>query len=322
MSKPQSSELAVPNTVTHALQPGEREQADRIFKRNAGLAELHPEDRRAFYATMSAQAEFADDVVIEPVSHDDARGWWIRPATPKPDKAVFFCHGGGYHLGDAKSYLGFASQIAAMTNCAVFSVDYALAPEKRFPAAFEDVSKARKWFVSQGFGQYSAIGDSAGGGLVLATASKELSGAKLASTVLFSPWTDLSNSAPSFRDPNTIDPVFHPAVLEGLAASYLGGADPRDPRASPLFGTAAWLPAINVQVGSHEILRDDSFRFAQLAAREGVDVRLDIFEGMYHVFQRDIGTLKTARSALEIAARFIGEHWTLNARPRSGSFSS
>lgn len=308
MSKTQMIKLAIPKTVTHALRSGDREQADRIFQRNAGLAQLYPEDRRTFYATMAAQAPLADSVSVEPVSHNEARGWWIRPTSPDPDAAIFFVHGGGYHLGDAKSYLGFASQIAVMTNRVVFSVDYALAPEKRFPAAFEDVRKARDWFVSQGFTQYSAIGDSAGGGLVLAIADDPVLGAKLASIVVFSPWTDLSNRGASFRDPHTFDPVFQPAILDGLAKSYLDGADPRDPKASPLYGAAAALPPINVQVGSNELLLDDSVRYAELAAGKGTHVRLDIFEGMYHVFQRDVGTLKTARVALEIAARFIADN--------------
>lgn len=308
MSNVQTTKLAVPKVVNHALQAGEQAQADRIFRRNASLAQLYPEDRRTFYATMAAQAPLADGVSVEPVLNDDACGWWIRPTSPDPKAAIFFVHGGGYHLGDAKSYLGFASQIAVMTNRVVFSVDYALAPEQKFPAAYEDVRKARDWFVSQGFEEYSAIGDSAGGGLVLTIARDVSAGSKLASMVVFSPWTDLSNSGSAFRDPNTIDPIFQPTVIEGLAKSYLDGADPHDPKASPLFGTAAGLPAINVQVGSHEILLDDSVRYAHLAASDGVDVRLDIFEGMYHVFQRDVGTLQTARTALEIAAQFIAEH--------------
>lgn len=298
-----------PEIIHHPLLPGEREQTERIFRRNALLADLYPEDRRTAYAAMAGQTPIADGVSIEPVSHERARGWWVRPAAPERDKAIFFVHGGGYHLGDARSYLGFASQIAALTDCAVFSVDYALAPEHRFPAACNDVLRARNWFVSQGFAQYSAIGDSAGGGLVLATANGTGNGARLASAVVFSPWTDLANSGPSFRDPSTRDPVFLPAVIEGLASSYLGGENALDPRASPLYGVVEGHAPVNVQVGSNELLLDDSVRYAQTAASNGVEVRLDIFEGLYHVFQRDVGTLKTARTALEMSTRFVAENW-------------
>lgn len=298
-----------PEIIHHPLLPGEREQAERIFRRNALLADLYPEDRRTAYAAMAGQTPLADGVSIEPVSHAHTRGWWVRPVAPQHDKAIFFVHGGGYHLGDAKSYLGFASQIAVLTNCAVFSVDYALAPEHRFPAAYNDVLRARRWFVSQGFAQYSAMGDSAGGGVVLATAEGIENGATLASVVVFSPWTDLANSGPSFRDPSTRDPVFLPAVIEGLASSYLGGKSALDPKASPLYGIVEGRAPVNVQVGSNELLLDDSVRYAQLAASKGVEVRLDIFDGMYHVFQRDVGTLKTSRTALEISTQFVAEKW-------------
>ncbi|MDE2357638.1 MAG: alpha/beta hydrolase, partial [Alphaproteobacteria bacterium] len=216
---------------------------------------------------------------------------------------------------DARSYLGFASQLAARTGRAVFSVDYALAPERRFPAAFDDVMAARAWFLSQGVERYAAVGDSAGGGLVLAMADHSAPDARLEAIVAFSPWTDLSNSGASFGDPTTRDPVFQPAVLKGLAQSYLDGANPKDPRASPLFGALKALPPIHVQVGEDELLRDDAVRLAERAARNGATVRLDVFEGMYHVFQRDVGALKTAESALEVAARFIDDPRARPARP-------
>lgn len=302
-------DVARPCVVRHALPLGEGEQVLRIFQRNASLAQMHPDDRRAFYAAMASQASMADGVAAEPVLVGDVRGWWLRPTGSNPSTALFFVHGGGYHLGDARSYLGFASQLAARTGQDLFSVDYALAPERRFPAAFDDVMRARAWFLSQGVQRYAALGDSAGGGLVLAMADHTAPDDRLAAIAVFSPWTDLSNSGTSVGDPATRDPVFQPAVLQGLAQSYLDGANPRDPRASPLFGALNALPPINLQVGEDELLRDDSVRLAERAARHGATVRLDVFEGMYHVFQRDVGALKTAEAALEIAARFIDEHW-------------
>ena len=300
---------AGPLIIRHDAQLGEGEQVLRIVQRNAALAELHGQDRRAFYAVMAAQAPFAEAVSAEPVNLDAVRGWWLRPTSLDPDSAILFVHGGGYHLGDARSYLGFASQLAALTGRAVFSADYPLAPEARFPAAFDAVWAARAWLLSQGFKQYAAVGDSAGGGLVLAMADQAAPDTRLASIVVFSAWTDLSNSGASFNDPATYDPVFKPALLQGLALSYLDGASPHDPRASPLFGALRAMPPINVQVGEDELLRDDSIRFAERAAALGTTVRLDLFAGMYHVFQRDVGSLKTAETALEIAASFIDEHW-------------
>jgi monoterpene epsilon-lactone hydrolase len=301
--------MAAPQMNIHPLLPGERDQQERLFRRNAVLREIFGEDRRAGYSAMSAQTPIADGVSIQTVSTPEASGWWIRPRACLPGKAILFVHGGGYHLGDAKSYLGFASQIAALTNCAVFSVDYALAPEHRFPAAYQDVLKARNWLAGQGVAQISAAGDSAGGALVLAALNEPLEGCTLSSVVAFSPWTDLANTGASFRDPGTPDRVFQPAVLEGLAKSYLGEASPRDPKASPLYGIPAGAPPIYIQVGQDELLLDDSTRYAQGAADKGIDVRLDVFEGMHHVFQRDVGVLKTSKDALDLVAQFIVINW-------------
>lgn len=295
----------------HALRDGERDQQARIFQRNALLNDLYPQNRRLMYAAMSAQAPLADGVSIEPVHTPEARGWWLRPKDLLPGKTIFYVHGGGYHLGDARSYLNFVSHIAVKTQCAVFCVDYALAPEHRFPSAYDDVRRALSWFVDQDATEYVAMGDSAGGGLVLAViGQRPVSGAALASSVVYSPWTDFSNSGASFNDPATHDPVFVPAVLNGLATSYLDGADALDPRASPLFDIPSQLPPLYIQVGADELLLDDSVRYAERAASMGHAVRLDIFEGMHHVFQRDVGVLQTASVALARAAAFITSSWS------------
>lgn len=126
-------------TRRHALQARDHAQQERIFRRSALLVELYPDDRRMAYVAMAAQAPLAEGVSIEPVTTVGVREWWIRADDSLPEKAIFFVHGGGYHVGDAASYLGFASQIVAATRCAVFSVNYGLAPEHRFPVAHEDV---------------------------------------------------------------------------------------------------------------------------------------------------------------------------------------
>lgn len=130
-----------------------------------------------------------------------------------------------------------------------------------------------------------------------------------ASVVAFSPWTDLACTGGAFADPQTIDPVFAPEQLQGLAASYLAGAAPDDPRASPLFGVPDRGPPLLIQVGTDERLYDDAARYADRAAKGFATVRLEIYEGMFHVFQRDHGSLATARIAIQRAADFITGHW-------------
>jgi epsilon-lactone hydrolase len=296
-------------TQHHPLLPGDLDGQKAVFARNTALSARHGDDRRGYYAAMSALTPMAAGVAREQVNERDARGWWLSPAAPLPGRALLFVHGGGYHLGDAQTYCGFASQFAALTRCAVFAVDYPLAPEQRFPAAYEHVLRARAWLAARGHRQIALLGDSAGGGLVLATLGEPLNGSVVSSVVAFSPWTDLAVAGTSFSDPATVDPIFKPELLAGLARSYLGGADPRDRRASPLYHLPDALPAIALQVGSDEILLDDARRYAWAAAKKGGEVRLDIYDGLYHVFQRDIGAIEAARQAIDSAGAFINGHW-------------
>jgi acetyl esterase/lipase len=258
---------------------------------------------------MTALTPIVSGVAMELVEEDDARGWWLAPQAPLPQRAILFVHGGGYHLGDARSYCGFASHFASQTRSAVFVVDYPLAPEHRFPAAYDHVLRARNWLAARGNRQIAIMGDSAGGGLALAVLGEPLKSAVMTSVVTFSAWTDLALAGTSFSDPATPDAIFKPDLLVGLAGSYLGGADPLDRRASPLYQLPDTLPPIALQVGSDEILLDDSRRYAWAAAKKGGEVRLDIYDGLYHVFQRDIGAVEAAQQATASAAAFVAGHW-------------
>jgi monoterpene epsilon-lactone hydrolase len=193
---------------------------------------------------------------------------------------------------------------------ATFVVDYPLAPEHRFPAAYDAALAARRWLTAEGVDQVALVGDSAGGGLALAAAGELGAGAPaVAAVVVFSPWVDLALTGPSFWDPNTRDPIFKPGRLAASAATYLGGADARDGRASPLYSVSATLPPLAIQVGSNELLLDDARRYAVAAAEKGGEVSLDIFEGLHHVFQQSVGDLPSAGRARDAAGRFLSRHW-------------
>lgn len=294
----------------HPLRDGERERQRAVLERNAALMADYAQDRRGGYAAMAVLTPRATGVRFWQVSTGEASGWWSIPEGASDDHAVLYIHGGGYHLGDAASYRGLTSQIAVRTKCPVFSADYPLAPEDRFPAAYEAIVRTRDWLGAQGFSQIAHMGDSAGGGLALATLSEPLSNSTVASAVVFSPWADLALTGASFHDPETQDPIFTPKMLTDLAKSYLNGADARDRRASPIYGIPNHLPPLAIQVGSDELLLDDSRQYARLAAGKGGMVALDIFEGMHHVFQRDAGSIETADVALDLAAQFVSDHWT------------
>jgi monoterpene epsilon-lactone hydrolase len=291
-----------------AIPEEDRENQRQLFERNAALLGRFGDDRRGAYSAMCALTPIAKGVAFSAVE-TDVKGWWITPSAAASTRVVLFIHGGGYHLGDAASYRGFASQIALKTGCPVFAVDYPLAPEHRFPFAYDAILRAADWLTAGHTQAYAVMGDSAGGGLALALAKGAPSGRNPRSVVVFSPWTDLALTGSSFNDPATTDPVFKPDMLAGLAQSYLNGADPRDWRASPLYGIPSEPPPMLIQAGTHELLLDDATRYAKAVASKGGEVFLELYEGLHHVFQRDTGTLTIADQALNRAAEFVSRHW-------------
>jgi len=265
---------------------------------------------REAYDFMTAATPIADGMVCQAIDEGGVRGWWVRPVGAPIDRAILFLHGGAYLLGSAEAYRGFASQIAVRTGCAVFVADYPLAPEHPFPAAYDATVAARVWLGTQGVSQIALVGDSAGGALALASLNESGAGSPMImAAVVFSPWTDLAFTGPSFTSPETYDPVFKPGLLAGAAATYLGAADPRDGRASPLYAIPDGIPPLAIQVGTDELLLDDARRYAALAAAKGGEVRLDLFEGLHHVFQRSTEDLPSACRALDDAAGFLSRHW-------------
>ena len=299
-----------PVETRHGLPDDERpiEQAvlaeiHRLFSNPGG-------DQRQTYDTMIATTPVAEDVSLEAVDRDGVSGWWVRPTGAPADRAILFLHGGAYMLGSAKAYRGLASQVAIRAGVAAFVADYPLAPEQVFPAAPEAAAGARRWLGRQGVSQVALVGDSAGGGLALGVlGDAATTSPAIASVAVFSPWLDLAMTGASFTSPDIHDPIFQPAMLAGPATAYLAGADPRDGRASPLYAVPDILPPLLIQVGGDEILLDDSRRYALAAASKGGEVRLDIFDGLHHVFQGATKELPSARRALDAVAAFLSRHW-------------
>ena len=164
--------------------------------------------------------------------------------------------------------------------------------------------------VAKQFRSVAVVGDSAGGGLTLATVLEaRRRGIGVSSNVTFSPWTDLSLSGDSAKEFAVADPLLDVGYLHASAAAYLGSASARDPRASPLFDPEPSLPPTLIQVGSDEVLLDDSRRFAKAAEAAGTNVTLEVWQGMHHVFQLNVTEIAAARKALDNAARFLNDHW-------------
>jgi len=265
-------------------------------------------DIRTTYDAFISASPLVEGVELTEVDEDGVQGWWVRPRGGRSRQAILYVHGGGYVLGNAKSYRGFASQIVTRTGLPVFVVDYPLAPEATLPAGPNATIAAWRWLAGQGFAEIAIVGDSAGGGLSLVTLEqlkKNSYGVSPVAGVVFSPWVDMTFSGRSMVDESVVDPLIGYDYLKDCAEKYVGSFKPADPLASPLYGSLEGLPPLLIQVGTDERLLDDSRQFAEQAAKAGVPVQLEIWEGMHHVFQLDVAHLESSRSALDRAARFL-----------------
>jgi monoterpene epsilon-lactone hydrolase len=238
----------------------------------------------------------------------------LQVATPRsrPDRHILFLHGGGYVAGSPDLYRHLLWRLAATAAARVTAVDYRLAPEHPFPAALDDALAAWRGLRAAGADprRVAFIGDSAGGGLALALAlrARDAGEALPAAIVALSPWTDLAVTGESIRRNARADPMLNADDVPHLAARYLAGADPRHPYASPLYGDPAGLPPTLIQVGGDEILRDDAVRMAARMREAGVEVQLEIWPRMPHVFQSFVSILPEARRAVAAVGAFVRRH--------------
>ena len=236
----------------------------------------------------------------------------VRPKRSDPDRTILYLHGGGYCTGSWRTQKGLISQLAVDARAVAYVPHYRLAPEHPHPAALDDALRAYRWVLDEGASpdRLSIAGDSAGGGLALALALaiRDSDLAAPASLVLVSPWLDLRGDTPSMTKNEKVDPMPRPAWSRRCAAAYLAGRDPEDPACSPLYARHEGLPPVLIQTGTDEIIVDDSIRFAERAREAGVDVTLQVFEGLWHEFQIHAGLLREADQAIEKIAQFLHAH--------------
>jgi acetyl esterase/lipase len=314
IAEQETRESQLPGEVFHSLIPGDREIVAAIRTQAEPFkGTMTGPDAREAYDAIIEQTPDAPGVTYERGEVGGVRGVWCRPQTAVSGSVLLYLHGGGYVLGAAHAYRRLAGQIAARANAAAFVPDYRLAPEHPFPAALDDALAVYRGLVAEGAQEIALVGDSAGGGLSLALLGRIQGEAREgvadgpAGVVALSPWTDLALSGASVTERADEDPILTPAMLAIMSASYLQGHDPRDPLASPLFGSLASLPPIQVHVGTSEILLDDSRRFVERAQGEGVAATVHIWEGMLHVFPTSAGALDAADKALDTMAAFLKE---------------
>ena len=233
---------------------------------------------------------------------------WVRMKRPRrKDHVILYCHGGGYSTGSAVYARTLTTRLAESACMDVFCFNYRLAPEHPWPAALEDAKKAWDHLMYLGYGAGDVIvaGDSAGGNLALClTLSLKEEGRMLpAGLVLLSPWTDLTASGKSYSSREAVDPILNREYLDRMVRNYADGQDLKDPFISPLLGDLKGFPPTRIQVGDNEMLLSDSTLLYKKLIRANVSAEIDIYKGMWHVFQ--MSPFKTAWEAMEKNAEFI-----------------
>lgn len=251
------------------------------------------------------------DVKVEPVDAGGVPGFWFTPPAAAVGRAILYLHGGGYVMGSVATHRSLISRLARATGVRCLGLDYRLAPEHPFPAAIEDVRGALRWLAAQGIPAARVVlaGDSAGGGLVLGSlvALRDAGEPLPVAAIALSPLADLELSGESARG-QVDDPMVPIDGTRVMAAAYLaGGGDPRDPRASPIHADYHGFPPLLLEVGTREILLDDTRRVALRARKAGVAVDVFVGEGLTHVWQLH-PQLPEAAASVERMAAFVARH--------------
>ena len=234
-----------------------------------------------------------------------------RIATPaaRDDRYVLYLHGGSYVAGRPALYRDLTWRIATLCRARVLCIDYRLAPEHPFPAALDDAVAAYRWLLAEGADprHIALMGDSAGGGLVLAALLRlrDEGVALPAAAVAVSPWTDLALTGESFRLNAKPDPLVPVELAPRAVDLYLAGADPRHPYASPLYGDPTGLPPTLIQVGGDDVLRDDAVRMADNMRAAGCQVEIEVWPHMWHVWHALVRVMPEARAAVARIGTFM-----------------
>ncbi|NRQ33113.1 alpha/beta hydrolase [Nonomuraea sp. NN258] len=298
--------------------PAEMRRAHRL------LADMHPgttpddgrdprEQRRDEYVRWAERFPVPGDVTITPwTGGDGLSGLQVIPETHDQERVVLYLHGGGFFEGGSANHREWGAKLAVQAQARVILLDYPRAPERPFPAAPHAVLDAYRALLRQGArpGKIAVGGDSAGGYLTLRLLTDlRAKGLPLpAAGVTISGVFDLTLSSASLWNRRHRDPFIVREGLEGAIADFLQGADPAAPAVSPLFADLTALPPLLIEVGTEEVVHDDSIRLYGAAKRAGADATLVITEGAPHIWQHFTSFLPQARESMARIGEFIRKH--------------
>lgn len=269
-------------------------------------------ERRAAAEQLAAAAPKRKGARAEPVNAGGVPAEWIETPGAAADRAILYLHGGYYLLGSIRMHRAFTGHLAHATGARMLLIEYRLAPEHPFPAALEDALTAYRWLLGQGFSAERLVvaGDSAGGGLALATllAARAAALPLPAAAVCLCPWTDLACTGESMNKKPAQPFIVEPEVARISAQLYLAGADPRNPLASPLYADLRGLPPLLLQAGGDDTLLDDATRLADRARLAGVAVELQVWPEMVHEWQQFADIVPESKRAIADIGAFVRRH--------------
>jgi monoterpene epsilon-lactone hydrolase len=265
--------------------------------------------RRRFDAAARRAIRVPRNVCLQAISANGVPSDWLEPDNATPGRAILYLHGGGYVIGSPTTHRGLAGNIAHASHSRLLLIDYRLAPEHPFPAALEDALSAYHWLLGKGYSPENIAigGDSAGGGLTMAAALslRDTKDKMPAALFLLSPWTDLTFSGESIYTRASRDPILRLKDDGWLVETFANGHPLTHPYISPLFADLHDLPPTFIQVGTEEILYDDSTRLEQKGRLAGLDIKMETWPGMWHVFQGFAPYVPESKQAIENIGIFI-----------------
>ena len=290
-------------------------QLDKVIQIMRELRAKPPrssDEGRLSYEMMMSSFQIADDIQTEKVGAGGVAAEWIVAPGAENGSTLLYLHGGGYVVGSIRSHREMLSRISKAAGFRVLALDYRLAPEFQFPAPVDDTVAAYRWLLSQGQDPKTIVigGDSAGGGLMVSAlvALRYLGEPTPAAGVGLSAWTDMEATGQSFAANAEIDPLVDKELIQRMAKTYLAGKDPRTPLASPIHADLSGLPPLLLQVGSIETLLDDTAVLAKKAREAGVEVEVDVWDDMPHVWQLFAAILPEGQQAIERIGEFMRKH--------------
>jgi acetyl esterase/lipase len=284
-------------------------ELDAILRQGSLDLEADVPTLRAAFDALMARVPVPPDIEHEPTTIGGVGALDVRIQGTDAAGVILYLHGGVYVIGSAAGTLPLVGDLTRRTGARALTLEYRLGPEHPYPAAVEDARAAYEGLLGQGIdpGRIALAGESAGGGLAVATllALRDAGTPLPSCAFLMSPYADLTLSGASILDKQGVDRILTPDGLRLRVPDYVAGADASDPHISPIFGDLSGLPPLLIQVGSHEILLSDALTLAARAASADVSITLEVTPGVPHVFQGFAAILDEGDSALDRASAFL-----------------